>query len=143
MTIKSLDEWLPGSENLDSWMVYCDRCGSLLYEPLRKVHEEKCRPKLRQLGDPVIKPIVEAIKEEMRPQPTFEVWCQQGGLMEDPHFHWEPMFKTTKSDLGEACRERAAWDSDFRENYSHRGTRHSYWGWLLLFKHDIFKPEAL
>lgn len=67
-----------------------------------------------------------------------EVWCEMGGLMEDPEFHWEKIGEAPGNSEEEVYQNLAIQDPDFAEHYSPAnpavGSCHSYWGWRLCIK---------
>lgn len=57
------------------------------------------------------------------------IMCRQGGLMEDPAFHWEQIGEAEGTTLREACDNLAKKDPEFAKYYNPETI--SYWGWKL------------
>ena len=57
------------------------------------------------------------------------LFCLQGGLMEDPDFHWERIGIAAGSSTKEVADNLALKDPDFAKYYN--PTSVTYWGWEL------------
>jgi hypothetical protein len=61
--------------------------------------------------------------------PTRILWCRQGGLMEDPGWHWEQMGEGRGNTVREVADDFAEHNPKFAEYYDREFL--SYWGWTL------------
>lgn len=68
---------------------------------------------------------------------TRTIYCLQGGLMEDPKWHWEKIGEANGDTLKECCDNLAKNDAEFAKYYNPNTL--GYWGWELGFKEDVLK----
>jgi hypothetical protein len=69
------------------------------------------------------------------------VMCKQGGLMEDPEWHWEQIGEGEGETLEEVCDNIASKDPSFAAHYSKKHGI-SFWGWELALFNGIDRPVA-
>lgn len=68
-----------------------------------------------------------------------KIWVKQGGLMEDPDWHWEPVGEAEGNTLQEACNNLAAQNAGFAKYYNPETL--SFWGWQLKLESDMTREE--
>lgn len=67
------------------------------------------------------------------------LFCKQGGLQEDPKWHWEIIGSAPGETTKEVADNLAKSDEKFKEDYDPEGV--TYWGWGLAIDIESYDKE--